>query len=187
MADKCSSVSIEDLPSHLILEILSCGQLGAIDLVSLELTSRTFGGSHGLHPHKFRSLVDLAAFQLCGSHPLYVPLSLKSKKEIFDRCDGKWKRILRFLQCVKQSSDTVETSAGNVLFLCCMKFIFSIPLFFFLHILCLFSESLIIDLLYLHATDRISILQLRKMNNILFPLTVVACILLRFFDFWCFT
>ncbi|XP_040363655.1 serine/threonine-protein kinase Nek8-like [Rosa chinensis] len=30
---------------------------------------------------------------------------------LFERCGGKWKRILRFLQSVEQSSDMVETSA----------------------------------------------------------------------------
>lgn len=116
MGDRLRSVSIEDLPSHLILEILSCGRLSSVDLVFLELTSKTFGGSHGLHPSKFRSLVELLAYQLCDSHPIYSSMSLKSKKEIFDRCGGNWKRLLRFLQSVEQSSDMVETSSGKVCF-----------------------------------------------------------------------
>lgn len=122
MGDGFRSISIEDLPSHLILEILSCDRLSSVDLISLELTSRIFGGSHGLHPSKFRSLVELAAFQLCGSHPIYSSMSVKSKKEIFDRCGGNWKRLLRFLQSVEQSSDIVKTSAGNVCF--CSTLIF---------------------------------------------------------------
>lgn len=122
MADRNRLPLLDDLPSHLILEILSCGRLSAMDLVYLELTSKVFGRSHGLYPHKFRSLVDFAAFQICGSHPIYAPMSLKCKKEIFDRCDGNWKRLLRFLQSVEQSSDMVETSAGNVLFLLFLKF-----------------------------------------------------------------
>ncbi|OWM88667.1 hypothetical protein CDL15_Pgr002434 [Punica granatum] len=114
MADRNRLALFDDLPSHLILEILSCGRLSVTDLVYVELTSKVFGGSHGLYPHKFRSLVEFAAFQLCRSHPLYAPMSLKSKKEIFDRCDGNWKRLLRFLQSVEQSSDMVVTPAGNV-------------------------------------------------------------------------
>lgn len=114
MADRYRAVSFEDLPSHLIHEILSSGRLSAFDLVSLELTSRTFGGSHGLYPQKFRSLVDSAAFQLCNSHPIYAHMMPIARKELFDRCDGKWKRVLRFLQSVEQSSDIVETSAGNM-------------------------------------------------------------------------
>ena len=117
MANRYWSVSFEELPSHLILEILSSGRLSAVDLVCLELTSRTFGASHGLYPHKFRSLVDFAVFQLCGSHPIYAALSLNAQKDLFDRCGENWKRVLRFLQSVEQSSYISETSAGNVLFL----------------------------------------------------------------------
>lgn len=114
MANRYWSVSFEELPSHLILEILSSGRLSAVDLVCLELTSRTFGASHGLYPHKFRSLVDFAAFQLCGSHPIYAALSLNVQKDLFDRCGENWKRVLRFLQSVEQSSYISETSAGNM-------------------------------------------------------------------------
>lgn len=114
MANRYWSVSIEELPSHLILEILSSGRLSAVDLVCLELTSRTFGASHGLYPHKFRSLVDFAVFQLCGSHPIYAALSLNAQKDLFDRCGENWKRVLRFLQSVEQSSYISETSAGNM-------------------------------------------------------------------------
>ncbi|KAA3453030.1 putative E3 ubiquitin-protein ligase HERC3 [Gossypium australe] len=115
MADRSRLFSIDDLPSHLILEILTSGKrLSAIDLVSLELTSRTFGGYHGVYPTKCRSLVDLAAFQLCMTNGIYVGMSCSSQRDIFERCDGNWKRLLRFLQSVEQSSDMVQTSAGNI-------------------------------------------------------------------------
>uniref|UniRef100_A0A5B6Z6V8 Putative ultraviolet-B receptor UVR8 isoform X1 n=1 Tax=Davidia involucrata TaxID=16924 RepID=A0A5B6Z6V8_DAVIN len=114
MADRFRLVPIEELPSHLIFEILTSGRLSAVDLVCLELTSRTFRGSHGLFPHKFRSLVDFAAFELCNSHPIYAPLGLNAHKELFNRCSGNWKRVLRFLQSVEQSSEMIETTAGNM-------------------------------------------------------------------------
>jgi alpha-tubulin suppressor-like RCC1 family protein len=41
-------------------------------------------------------------------------MNLNAQKELFDRCDGNWKRILKFLQSVEQSSDMVETSTGNM-------------------------------------------------------------------------
>ena len=116
MVDRYRPVSIEELPSHLILEVLCSGRLSALDLVCLELTSKTFGGGHGLYPFKFRSLVDFAAFQLCASHVIYSRMSLNSQRELYDRCGGNWKRVLRFLQSVGQSSEMVETSSGNVLF-----------------------------------------------------------------------
>ncbi|MBA0747032.1 hypothetical protein Gogos_009500 [Gossypium gossypioides] len=115
MADRSRLFSIDDLPSHLILEILTSGKrLSAVDLVSLELTSRTFGGCHGVYPTKCRSLVDLAAFQLCMTNGIYIGMSRSSQRDIFERCDGNWKRLLRFLQSVEQSSDMVQTSAGNI-------------------------------------------------------------------------
>ncbi|XP_021754832.1 probable E3 ubiquitin-protein ligase HERC3 isoform X1 [Chenopodium quinoa] len=107
------AVSIDELPSHIVLEILTSGRLSAADLVCLELASTIFGGSQGLYPLKFRSLADLAAFQLCVSHSVYAPMSFETRKELFDRCGGNWKRVLRFLQSVEQASDIVKTSAGN--------------------------------------------------------------------------
>lgn len=118
MAEGYRPVLIEDLPTHLVLEILCSGRLSAVDLLHLELTSRTFGESQGLYPYKFRSLVDYAAFQLCVSHSVYAKMEDNAQTVLFDRCGGNWKRILRFLQSVEQSSDMVETSAGNVLFSC---------------------------------------------------------------------
>ncbi|GLT83366.1 hypothetical protein SLE2022_016590 [Rubroshorea leprosula] len=114
MGDRYRLVSIEELPSHLVLEILTSGRLSAVDLVCLELTSRMFGGSQAMYPLKFRSLADFAAFQLCASHGIFVGMSLTAQKELFDRCNGNWKRVLRFLQSVLQSSAMVETSAGNM-------------------------------------------------------------------------
>lgn len=115
--DRFRSASIKDLPSHLILEILTSGRLSAVDLVSLELTSRIFGGNHGLYPHKFRSLVDFVAFQLCDSNTIYARMAGNAQIELFNRCNGNWKRVLRFLQSAEQSSGMVETSAGKVLHL----------------------------------------------------------------------
>lgn len=114
MADRFRSLSIEDLPSHLILEILTSGDLAAADLACMELTSKTFGGSSDLHPLKFRSLVDFAAFQLCLSHPIYSSLNEAAKGNLFSRCHSNWKQALRFLQSVEQSSDVVQTSSGNM-------------------------------------------------------------------------
>ncbi|XP_010242957.1 PREDICTED: ultraviolet-B receptor UVR8 isoform X2 [Nelumbo nucifera] len=114
MADRGRSVSIEELPTHLILEILSSGRLSAADLACLEQTSRIFRGNHDIFPLKFRSLVDFAAFQLCASHPIFGSMPPNAQKELFDRCRENWKRVLRFLQSAEQSSDMVETSAGNM-------------------------------------------------------------------------
>ncbi|XP_044474081.1 ultraviolet-B receptor UVR8-like isoform X2 [Mangifera indica] len=114
MADRFRSASIEELPSHLIFEILITGRLSAVDLVCLELSSKLFGGRDELYPHKFRSLVDFAAFHLCASHSIYAEMSSKVQKELFYRCNENWKHVLRFLQSVEHSSGMVKTSAGNM-------------------------------------------------------------------------
>ncbi|KAL3820955.1 hypothetical protein ACJIZ3_006860 [Penstemon smallii] len=105
---------MDDLPLHLVLDILTSGRLSAVDLVCLELTSKIFRASDGLFTHKFRSLVDFAAFKLCQLHPIYISLRDNPRNELFDRCNGNWKRMLRFLQSVEQSSQMVQTSAGNM-------------------------------------------------------------------------
>ncbi|CAH8362235.1 unnamed protein product [Eruca vesicaria subsp. sativa] len=122
---------LEDLPSHLILEVLTSGRLNAVDLLNLELTSKVFGGSSGvLYPLKFRSLADYAASQLCSVHPVYMGMGLATQKELFANCEGNWKRVLRFLQSVEMSSDMVQTYAGNVWFSFCFSICFSIGEFF---------------------------------------------------------
>ncbi|KAL4554012.1 hypothetical protein LXL04_039871 [Taraxacum kok-saghyz] len=105
MGDRFRSATFDDLPSHLILEILTSGaRLGGVDLACLELTNSTFRATN---------LVDFAAFQLSRSHPIYVSLSNRAQEELLARCNGNWKKVLRFLQSVHQSSDIVETSSGN--------------------------------------------------------------------------
>jgi hypothetical protein len=37
-----------------------------------------------------------------------------ARGELLERCGGSWKKVLRFLQSVEQSSGTVHTSSGNV-------------------------------------------------------------------------
>ncbi|XP_009398507.2 ultraviolet-B receptor UVR8 [Musa acuminata AAA Group] len=114
MADCSRAFCIEELPAHLILEILSCGHLGAADLACLEATCRMFRGADGLFPDKFRSLVEFAAFHICNVHPIFGSLPHNARANLLDRCNGNWKRLLRFLQSVEQSSSSVETSAGNM-------------------------------------------------------------------------
>ncbi|KAG9150028.1 hypothetical protein Leryth_010082 [Lithospermum erythrorhizon] len=114
MGDRLKSIMLEELPLHLILEILTSGRLSAVDLVCLQLTATLFKGSNLLpFPLKFGSLVDFAAFQLCQSHNLYISMKLSAQEELLNRCNGNWKRLLRFLQSLEQSSDMVHTTAGN--------------------------------------------------------------------------
>ncbi|MQL88628.1 hypothetical protein Taro_021201 [Colocasia esculenta] len=114
MAERNRCISIEELPLHLIMEILSSGRLGAADLACLETSCRMFRGSHDMFPHKFRSMVEFAAFTLCRAQPVFASLPPSARRDLLDRCGGNWKKVLRFLQSVEQSSGTVATSAGNM-------------------------------------------------------------------------
>ncbi|KAI7754033.1 hypothetical protein M8C21_029145 [Ambrosia artemisiifolia] len=115
MCDPLKPTNINDLPSHIILEILtSSGGLCGADLVSLELTSSTFRTSHQLGHQKSTSLVDFAALKLCMSLPIFGCMNHKAQEQLVARCGHNWKRVLRFLQLVEQCSDVVQTTSNNV-------------------------------------------------------------------------
>ncbi|XP_020590526.1 probable E3 ubiquitin-protein ligase HERC3 [Phalaenopsis equestris] len=114
MADLNRAFSMEELPAHLIYEILSSGRLSSADLACVEATCRIFRGSHGACPDTFRSMIEFAAFHLCEKHLIFASLPQSAKKDLVDRCGGNWKKVLRFLQSVEQSSGTAKTSAGNM-------------------------------------------------------------------------
>jgi hypothetical protein len=95
--------SMEELPGHLIGEVLTSGRLAAADLARLELTCRAL-----------RPLAEHAASLLCAARTAFAVMGPADRGELLDRCGGSWKKVLRFLQSVEQSSDTVETSSGNV-------------------------------------------------------------------------
>ncbi|KAJ1694782.1 hypothetical protein LUZ63_011480 [Rhynchospora breviuscula] len=107
---------MEDLPSHLISEILSSGRLGPADLARVEATCRMFrsGGHVALAGGEFASLVEYAAHRICQNHEMFVSLSQETKVALLERCGGIWKKALRFLKSVEGSSGTVETASGNM-------------------------------------------------------------------------
>uniref|UniRef100_A0A1J3GMD6 F-box protein n=1 Tax=Noccaea caerulescens TaxID=107243 RepID=A0A1J3GMD6_NOCCA len=111
MAETPNSISFDDLPTHLILEVLISGRLSAIDLVNIELTSKVFGWNK--HGSDFKSLADYAASRLCSLHPVFLGLSSSNQKALVARCEGNWKRVLRFLKSIVESSDMVETPRGK--------------------------------------------------------------------------
>ncbi|XP_078166968.1 regulator of chromosome condensation (RCC1) family protein [Carex rostrata] len=114
MADKNQIFYIQELPWHLIMEVLTSGRLSAADLASLEMTCHMFGAKHELCPDKFRSVVEYAAYCLCHAHQVFDSMSLSARRGLLGRCGGNWKKVLRFLHLVEQSSGTVETSAGKM-------------------------------------------------------------------------
>ncbi|XP_047341162.1 PH, RCC1 and FYVE domains-containing protein 1-like [Impatiens glandulifera] len=116
MDDQVRSVSIiEELPSDLILRILKSDCLSVSDFACLEITCTTFGGiREQLHPIlNFRSLVDLAAFRLCESHPIYSCLNETRKKKFLCRMGNNWKQALNFLRSVEECSDIVQSKSRS--------------------------------------------------------------------------
>ncbi|KAL4191739.1 hypothetical protein AMTRI_Chr07g82090 [Amborella trichopoda] len=112
MADQ--AMSLEELPSHLLQEILNSGRLGPADLACLEASCRIFRGHQSLFPFKFRSMAEFAAFHLCSSGAIFRGMSVAARTSLVDRCGGNWKLVLRFIQSVEQASSLVETPSGNV-------------------------------------------------------------------------
>ncbi|KAM3385634.1 hypothetical protein ACQJBY_009431 [Aegilops geniculata] len=95
--------SMEELPGHLIGEVLSSGRLAAGDLARLEGTCRAL-----------RPLAEQAASRLCAARMACSVIGPAARGELLARCGGSWKKVLRFLQSVEQSFDTVHTSSGNM-------------------------------------------------------------------------
>lgn len=95
--------SIEELPGHLIGEVLTSGRLAAADLARLEATCRAL-----------RPLAEFAASKLCAARTAFAAVGPAARAELLERCGGSWKKVLRFLQSVEESSGTVHTSSGNV-------------------------------------------------------------------------
>ncbi|KAJ3706535.1 hypothetical protein LUZ61_010240 [Rhynchospora tenuis] len=114
MADKNQIFYIQELPFHLIMEVLTSGRLSAADLASLEMTCHMFGAKHELCPDKFRSVAEYAAYCLCHAHQVFDSMSLSARRGLLSRCGGNWKKVLRFLHSVEQSSGIIGTSAGKM-------------------------------------------------------------------------
>jgi hypothetical protein len=94
---------IQELPGHLVGEVLTSGRLAAADLARLEATCRAL-----------RPLADFAASKLCAARSAIAAMGPARRAELLERCGGSWKKVLRFLQSVEQSSGTVHTLSGNV-------------------------------------------------------------------------
>jgi hypothetical protein len=95
--------SIVELPGHLVGEVLTSGTLAAADLARLEATCRAL-----------RPLAEFAASKLCAAQPAFAVMGPAGRAELLGRCGDSWKKVLRFLQSVEQSSGTVHTLSGNV-------------------------------------------------------------------------
>jgi hypothetical protein len=90
---------IETLPSSVLQEILS-GRLGAVDLVQLESCSSKFRSPSGIAPCEAKSIAEAAAHHSCQMHPVFENLPPRARLVLLARCDGHWKQVLYFLECL---------------------------------------------------------------------------------------
>jgi hypothetical protein len=90
---------IETLPSSVLQEILN-RQLGAVDLARLESTSSMFRAPSGIAPCEDKSIAEVAAHHSCQTHPVFENLPPHARLALLARCDGHWKQVLYFLECM---------------------------------------------------------------------------------------
>jgi hypothetical protein len=111
---------IETLPSSVLQEILS-GRLGAVDLAQLESCSSMFRAPSGIAPCEAKSMAEAAAHHSCQTHPVFENLPPRARLALLARCDGHWKQVLYFLECLllmrgrsAPAGDRSNVSAGFI-------------------------------------------------------------------------
>jgi hypothetical protein len=90
---------IETLPSTILQEILD-GRLGAVDLARLECCSSMFRVPSGIAPCEAKSMAEAVAHHSCQTHPVFENLPPRARLALLARCDGHWKQVLYFLECL---------------------------------------------------------------------------------------
>jgi hypothetical protein len=90
---------IETLPLIVLQKILN-GRLGALDLAQLESCSSMFRAPSGIVPCESKSIAEAAAHHSCQTHPVFENLPPHARLALLARCDGQWKQVLYFLECL---------------------------------------------------------------------------------------
>jgi hypothetical protein len=90
---------IETLPSSVLQEILN-GRLGAVDLARVDSCSSMFRAHSGIAPCESKSIAEAAAHHSCQTHPVFENLPPSARLALLGRCDGHWKQVLNFLECL---------------------------------------------------------------------------------------
>jgi hypothetical protein len=90
---------IETLPSSVLQEILN-GRLGVVDLARLESCASRFRAPSGIAPYESKSIAEAAAHYSCQMHPVFENLPPRARLALLARCDGHWKQVLYFLECL---------------------------------------------------------------------------------------
>jgi hypothetical protein len=91
---------IETLPSSVLQEILINRRLGAVDLARLESCLSMFRAPSGIVPCEAKSIAEAATHQSCQTHLVFENLPPCARLALLARCDGHWKQVLYFLECL---------------------------------------------------------------------------------------
>jgi hypothetical protein len=87
------------LPLSVLQEILN-GRLGAVDLVRLESCASRFQAPSGIAPCETKSMAEATGHHSCQTHPVFENLPPRARLALLARCDGHWKQVLYFLECL---------------------------------------------------------------------------------------
>jgi hypothetical protein len=88
------------LPSSILQEEILNGRLGAVDLARLESCSSKFRAPSGIAPCESKSIAEAAAHHSCQTHPVFENLPPRARLALLARCNGHWKQVLYFLECL---------------------------------------------------------------------------------------
>jgi hypothetical protein len=82
-----------------------------VDLARLESCSSMFRAPSGIVPCETKSMAEAAAHHSCQTHPVFENLPSRARLALLARCDGHWKLVLHFLECL-QCMRGCSTPAG---------------------------------------------------------------------------
>jgi hypothetical protein len=59
-----------------------------------------FRAPNGIVPYKSKSIAEAAAHHSCQTHRVFENLPPRARLALLERCDGHWKQVLYFLECL---------------------------------------------------------------------------------------
>jgi hypothetical protein len=59
-----------------------------------------FRDPSGIVPCEAKSIAEAAAHHSCQAHPVFENLPPRARLALLTRCDGHWKQVLYFLECL---------------------------------------------------------------------------------------
>jgi hypothetical protein len=75
-----------------------------------------FWAPSGIVPCETKSIVEAAVHHSCQTHPVFEDLPPRAHLALLARCDGHWKQVLYFLECLPHmpGCSTLAGARSNV-------------------------------------------------------------------------